>query len=90
MKQLNKYWIYVLTTFLAVGISFSSVASVSAHNNHHKFHDEYEQLDPKTKEKVDNILSFLKTDLKELGLEIPDHKEKYEQFDKLDDETKKR
>lgn len=87
LNQLLKYWVYVLSTFFVVGITFSSVSSVSANSGHHKFHEEYEQLDTKTKEKVDSILSSLKTDLKELGLKIPDHP-KHEPSQKLDDKTK--
>ncbi|MBD8028642.1 hypothetical protein H9636_18580 [Ureibacillus sp. Re31] len=88
MNQILKYWIYVLSTFFVVGITFSSVSSVYANSGHHKFHEEYEQLDAKTKEKVDSILSSLKTDLKELGLKVPDHPKKHESSQKLDDKTK--
>ncbi|MFC7684875.1 hypothetical protein [Ureibacillus sp. GCM10028918] len=86
MKKGNKVWIYFLTVLLSIGLFGTSILPVHAHEDMHKFHEEYDKLDDAAKAKVDESLSTLKSDLKEMGLEVPQNKF-HEQMKNLDKET---
>lgn len=88
MKLQKNFLTYVIAAFLTFGIMNSISVTTYAHGDHQKFKDEYEKLDIKTKQKVDDILSSLKEDLVALGVEVPKHKGKHHLFENLDDKTK--
>ncbi|RTQ96105.1 hypothetical protein [Lysinibacillus telephonicus] len=81
---------YTIAAFLIFAVINSFSFTTYANEDHHKFKDEYEKLDIKTKQQVDDILSSLKEDLTALGVEVPKHKGKHNGFENLDDKTKEK
>lgn len=89
LKKQNKLWMYFLTALLSIGLLGTSIAPAYAHEDMHKFHEQYDKLDAAAKTKVDEVISTLKADLKGMGIEVPQHKF-HQQMEKLDAETKEK
>lgn len=85
-NSMKKLLVITFTTLFIFGLMSSTVVPTYANKEHHKFHEHYDKLDAKSKEKVDTILSSLKEDLEKLGIDIKDPK--HEQFEKLDEKAK--
>lgn len=77
-------------TLFAMFLSVTLIFGIGAAFNQtlaHQFKEEYENLDPQTKEKVDEVLDNLKKDLADLDVELP---KQHAKFDKLDEDAKQK
>ncbi|WP_397538277.1 hypothetical protein [Rummeliibacillus pycnus] len=90
MKKRKILLTFSLTCALSLGIMSNTAApTFAATLNHNKIATEQQpKLNPKTQQKVDEILNKLDSDLSKIGVSVPKHHAKCEMFENLDDKTK--
>ncbi|MEK4229307.1 hypothetical protein [Solibacillus sp. FSL H8-0538] len=90
MNNRNKLLTYVLSSVLSIGLIGSAAVSTFAITVYKDIHivEDYEKLDAKTQEKVDDIFTNLKSELAKLG--VTPHNGKDEIFANLDEEAKEK
>jgi hypothetical protein len=88
----KKLFGYIMTGALAVGmvggVGTSAFAATSSETNTVTVKQSVESLDAATQEKVQKIKAELKTQLAELGVNLPERGEKGDRFANVDDATK--
>ncbi|HWI48850.1 MAG TPA: hypothetical protein VNU45_11575 [Rummeliibacillus sp.] len=90
MKRRNKLLTFSLTCALSLGIMSNTAApTFAATVDQNKTATEQQpKLNPKTQQKVNEILNKLDSDLAKLGAPVPKHHAKCAMFENLDDNTK--
>ncbi|WP_102692137.1 hypothetical protein [Rummeliibacillus pycnus] len=90
MSKPKKLLSFSLTCALSLGImsNMFSPTIVSAAEQNQTASEHQSTLNPKTQQKVDEILNKLDADLAKIGAPVPKHHANCEAFNKLDDQTK--
>ena len=90
MIKQKKLLTFSLTCALSFGIMSNTIAPtfVSAAEQNKTASERQPMLNPRTQQKVDEILNKLDSDLAKIGAAVPKHQAKCESFNKLDDKTK--